>query len=72
MRSALVTALVVAVVVGAVLLLPVMVGGTGRPATRAAADTAIPLGAFGGLGLTAVVSVHLALTRRGRGPRDRR
>ena len=60
-------AVVVAVVVVAgVLFLPVIVGGGHRASAPAAPDTPIPVGALGGLALSGVLSVHMALSRRRR------
>jgi hypothetical protein len=60
-------AVVVAVVVVAgVLFLPVIVGGAHRASAPAAPDTPIPVGALGGLALSGVLSVHMALARRRR------
>jgi len=62
---------VVAAVVGAVLFLPVILGGAHRAVAPAAPDTAIPVGALGGLGLSVVLSARMALARRGHPRRDR-
>jgi hypothetical protein len=64
---------VVAAVIGAVLFLPVILGGSHRAVAvaPAAADTPIPVGALGGLGLSVVLSARMALARRGGHRRDR-
>jgi hypothetical protein len=71
MRWAVVAAVVVTIV-AAVLFLPVILGGSHRAAAPAAPDTPIPVGALGGLALSAVLSARMALARRRGGRRDRR
>ena len=63
--------MVVVAVVGAVLFLPVILGGAHRASAPAAPATPIPVGALGGLGLTVVLSARMALARRGGVRRDR-
>ena len=55
---------VVVAVIGAVLFLPVILGGSHRSMAPAAPDTPIPVGALGGLALSAVLSARMALARR--------
>jgi hypothetical protein len=65
-RTAIAVAVAVAVIAG-VILLPVILGGAHRASAPAAPDTPIPVGALGGLALSGVLSVHMALARRRRG-----
>ena len=66
MRAVVAVVVAVAIVAG-VLLLPVIVGGSHRASAPAAPDTPIPVGALGGLGLSGVLAVKMAFSRRGRG-----
>jgi hypothetical protein len=61
----------VAAVIGAVLFLPVILGGSHRAMAPAAPDTPIPVGALGGLALSGVLSARMAWARRGGHRHDR-
>jgi hypothetical protein len=65
MRTVIAVGVAVAIVAG-VLLLPVIIGGSYRASAPAAPDTPIPVGALGGLGLSGVLAVQMAISRRGR------